>query len=158
MLYCSYASVHAVSNFSSWGLIQVFCTYSKNKGHAKQAHSNRSTHLGNAPQSQQSITLARASITTSHASLGWTSILHLAFTLLFMCNLHSKLQASIKTSLIVFIRARSLSLTITSGYTSPLKNNPRNLCKSQMKLFSRSLDIRIKAAEKVKPVHTYYFK
>jgi len=69
-----------------------------------------------------------------------------------MWNLHSKLQAYGKITLIAFIRARSISLTITLGYTSPLKNNPRNLCKSQMKLFSRSLDIKIKVAEKVKSV------
>jgi len=51
-----------------------------------------------------------------------------------------------------FIKVRSLSLTITVGYTSLLKNNPVNLCKAQVKLFSRSVDIKTKAAEKVKPV------
>jgi len=43
-------------------------------------------------------------------------------------------------------------LTITVVYTTPLKNNPRNLCKAQVKLFSCSLDIKTKATEKVKPV------
>ena len=67
-------------------------------------------------------------------------------------NRHNMLVASGKTTLIAFIRARSLSLTITWGYTSSLKNNPLSLCNDHMKLFSRSVDNNTKAAEKVNPV------
>ena len=48
-----------------------------------------------------------------------------------------------------FIIVRSLSLTVTVGYTSALKNNHRNLCKAQVKLFSRSVDIKTNTTEKV---------
>jgi len=121
-------------------------------GHAKEALSNFSTHLGIASQSVQSTIVAHAFTITSHASLGGTSILHLALTFLFMWNLHNKLQASGKTTSMAFIRAKSLSLKITVGYTSRLKNNPFNLYKAQMKLFWHSIAIKTNAAEKVKPV------
>jgi len=64
-----------------------------------------------------------------------------------MWNRHSKLQASGKITLIEFIKARSLSLTITLGYTfAPvLKNNPHSFSKVLMKLFSRSVNNKTKA-------------
>ena len=53
---------------------------------------------------------------------------------------------------IAFIKARSLSLTITCGPPLEVMNNPLNLSKAQVKLDSRSLDMNTNLAEKVNPV------
>jgi len=55
--------------------------------------------------------------------------------------------------LMEFIKARSLSVTMTLGKPSHVINNSFSLWRPQMKLLCRSLDKNTKAAEKVRPVN-----
>jgi len=118
-------------------------------GHAEQITLNASTRCSYDSTFSQSTIVPQDFITWSHASFGWTIILHFALTFLSMWKRHNKLAALGNTTFVAFIRAISLSLTTTFGYEATLKNKHLNFSKAYTKLWWSSNLSNINLALKV---------
>ena len=139
-------------NFSLCGIIHVFFTYSKSNGHGKQIVSKILTNPSNLAIYVQSMIAVHESITTYQGSTKSTNILHFALTFLLMWNRQREFVALGNIILMSFIKARSLSQTMTLGPICDVKSDPLNFCSACMKFFSFSPDKNAKPTEKDKPV------
>ena len=130
----------------------MFFTNSISNGHDEQIVSKFLTNPSNLAIFVPSVIVFHESLTVCQASTKSTNILDFALTFLLMSNRQRRLVALGNTILMAFIKARSLSQTMTLGPTCDAKSDPLNFCSVHMKFFSFSLDKNVKPAENDKPV------
>ena len=123
-----------------------------NIGQGEQTIWNLWRHSASCCSNGQSTKVPQLSITYSQTFFLPIKYLHLTLTFLSMWNLHNKFVHFGNTVFSAFINARSMSVTITTGRWSFLKNKSRNYSKAHTILVTHSPSRYANPAKNVIPV------